>query len=141
VATDVLLQNSTSAVRQARELAAALLTGWGCAPECVDDAVLVVSEMVTNAVRHGSGGIRLRLHWSGSYLRVEVRDGSPLLPRLLPASPSADRGRGLRIVARLASRWGSTRLRDGKVVWVELRCLHARCQYARDAATGPAGHR
>jgi anti-sigma regulatory factor (Ser/Thr protein kinase) len=123
--TDVLLENSTSAVRQAREVTRTALGQWHCAADCIDDALLVVSEMVTNAVRHGQGRIRLRLSWSRRYLRVEVRDASPLLPRLLPASPSADRGRGLRIVARLASRWGSTRLRDGKVVWVDLQCREA----------------
>jgi anti-sigma regulatory factor (Ser/Thr protein kinase) len=122
VVLDVGLADSGSAVRQARELTADVLARRGCTPGCVENAVLVVSEMVTNAVRHGRGRARLRLHLAAGYLRVEVRDASPLLPRLLPLNLTAERGRGLRIVARLASRWGSTRLKDGKVVWVDLRC-------------------
>jgi anti-sigma regulatory factor (Ser/Thr protein kinase) len=126
VDTDVLLADPTRAVRQAREVTRSMLARWGAAADCVDDAVLIVSEMVTNAIRYSRGRIRLRLHWADGYLRVEVRDASPLPPRLLPSSSGAERGRGLRIVARLASRWGSTRLRDGKVVWVDLRCEAAR---------------
>jgi signal transduction histidine kinase len=133
VDTDVLLADSPNAVRQARDVTRSTLARWGAAVECADDAVLIVSEMVTNAIRYSRGRIRLRLHWAGGSLRVEVRDASPLLPRLLAPSSGAERGRGLRIVAGLASRWGSTRLRDGKVVWVELPC-----QAARDrAATRP----
>jgi anti-sigma regulatory factor (Ser/Thr protein kinase) len=119
---DLVLTDSGNSVRQAREVTARLLARWGCAGGCVDDAVLVVSEMVTNAVRHGRGRVRLRLHWADGHLRVEVRDASARLPKLLPPSPTAERGRGLRIVSRLASRWGSARLRDGKVVWVDLEC-------------------
>jgi anti-sigma regulatory factor (Ser/Thr protein kinase) len=130
VDADVLLESSTAAVRQAREVTASTLAHWRCGAQCIDDAVLVVSEMVTNAIRHGGGQVRLRLCWSAGYLRVEVRDASPLLPRLLPTNPAADRGRGLRIVARLASRWGSTRVRDGKIVWVDLSCQHARAHQA-----------
>jgi anti-sigma regulatory factor (Ser/Thr protein kinase) len=122
VDTEVVLSDSASAVRQARQTTAEVLAKWRCAPECVDDAVLIVSEMVTNAIQHGHGRARLRLCRSAGVLRVEVQDASPRLPRLLPVDSVAERGRGLRIVARLASRWGSTRLRDGKVVWVDLRC-------------------
>lgn len=131
--TNVLLQNSASAVRQARDLTRTSLIRWRVTPDCVDDAVLIVSEMVTNAIRYGGGPVRLRLRLRAAYLRVEVRDASRVAPRVLPADPAGERGRGLRIVARLASRWGITRLRDGKIVWVDLRCARARARATVDA--------
>ncbi|MEU7580842.1 ATP-binding protein [Streptomyces sp. NPDC041068] len=72
--------------------------------ERVDDATLIVSELVSNAVRHAHGGCRLRVEVSGGRVTVEVYDASPVRPRLL--TPSADResGRGLVMVRQLAER-------------------------------------
>jgi anti-sigma regulatory factor (Ser/Thr protein kinase) len=122
----VLLDNPDIAVREARRLAVDVLSRWGCDRSRIDDAVLVVSEVVTNAVRHSGGRIRLRLRRYGSQLRIEVTDRSPRLPVLMPISPLAERGRGMRIVSRLATRWGSSRAGTGKVVWVDLPCPPAR---------------
>jgi len=83
--------------------------------------VLVVSEVVTNAVQHGAGVVRLRLLRRRTYVRVEVEDGSPTLPMLLArAGGAAEQGRGLEIVRKLAARWGSQRSGAGKLVWAEL---------------------
>lgn len=114
------LADRASAVRQARAATAAVLRRWQCTQGCIDDAVLIVSEMVTNAIRHGRGRVRLRLRRVANLLRLEVRDASSQLPTLLPADPDAESGRGLRIVSELASRWGATRMPRGKIVWAEL---------------------
>jgi anti-sigma regulatory factor (Ser/Thr protein kinase) len=128
------LADRASAVRQARAATAAVLRRWQCTQGCIDDAVLIVSEMVTNAIQHGRGRIRLRLRRMANLLRLEVRDSSPELPSVLPANPDAESGRGLRIVSELSSRWGTTRVIRGKVVWAEL-------PYRRLAARPPSGGR
>ena len=117
---DMALDDRASAVRQARTVTASVLARWQCTQDCVDDAVLIVSEMVTNAVRHGQGRVRLKLRRGAHVLRLEVRDGSPRLPMLLPVAADAECGRGLRIVTALAHRWGTTRVRGGKIVWAEV---------------------
>jgi anti-sigma regulatory factor (Ser/Thr protein kinase) len=110
-----------TAVREARGSTAAVLGRWRCERDRIEDAVLVVSEVVTNAVQHGAGVVRLRLLRRRTYIRVEVEDCSPMLPRLLArAGGAAERGRGLEIVRKLAPRWGSQRSGTGKMVWAEL---------------------
>jgi two-component sensor histidine kinase len=90
------------------------------ATSSADDAVLMISELVTNAVRHA----RTRLHVSVSIadrtLRVEVSDDDPTLPVAPALEHHATSGRGLRIVDNLADRWGATPTDAGKTVWFEL---------------------
>jgi anti-anti-sigma factor len=84
----------------------------------VDRAVLLASELVTNAVLHARTDLRLRLELRGERLHLAVRDGSPRLLRLVPADAQAQAGRGLLLVERLARAWGVTPHPDGgKVVW------------------------
>jgi serine phosphatase RsbU (regulator of sigma subunit)/anti-sigma regulatory factor (Ser/Thr protein kinase) len=97
--------------RQARQLGLDAL---------VDDARLVVSELVANAVLHGGGCRDVRAVRAGRALRIEVRDASRVPPVLGWASEQAMTGRGLRLVATVASRWGVAAEDGGKVVWVEL---------------------
>ncbi|HZY77790.1 MAG TPA: ATP-binding protein [Jatrophihabitantaceae bacterium] len=91
----------------------------------LDDALLLVSELVTNAVQHGRPKIVLRLRESPPGIGVFVSDGGDGLPRFPPAEPDqhAVSGRGLRIVDAIASDWGVEHdgSRPGKVVWFELR--------------------
>jgi len=86
-----------------------------------DTAVLLADEWVANALRHGGGEFDLTVRRSPATVRVEVTDRSPRMPIALRADPMSERGRGLAIVSRLSSRWGSDPLpTDGKVVWFEL---------------------
>ena len=82
-------------------------------------AELLVSELVTNAVRYAQGKIGLRLVLEGG-LVCEVLDDSAALPRLRHPDDSDERGRGLQVVSQLAQRWGARRAISGKVVWCEL---------------------
>ncbi|WP_275463120.1 SpoIIE family protein phosphatase [Streptomyces noursei] len=103
---------------QARRLARRALARWGL-EELSDQLELLVSEVVTNAVRYAERPVTLRLLRT-DVLRCEVGDDVPQLPRLRHARPSDEGGRGLYLVNRMARRWGATRLSMGKVVWFEL---------------------
>jgi anti-sigma regulatory factor (Ser/Thr protein kinase) len=131
------LPHSSTSVRQARSQLAAALYERDVLGSLVDDAVLILSEFVTNALRHAralnSGMIRVAWELSGEgLLRIEVTDGGGTTrPSTKPysMSVSAHAGRGLEIVDRLADRWGSQREEGGDeyTVWAELavRARHA----------------
>ncbi|MDG9703058.1 serine/threonine-protein phosphatase [Streptomyces sp. DH37] len=104
--------------RQARRLARRALERWEL-DDLTDSVELLVSEVVTNAVRYAERPITLRLLRTDT-LRCEVGDDVPQLPRLRQARATDEGGRGLYLVNRLARRWGATRLSTGKVVWFEL---------------------
>ena len=131
------LPHSSVSVRQARAQLATALYERDVLGSLVDDAVLILSEFVTNALRHAralnSGMIRISWELSGEgLLRIEVTDGGGTTrPSTKPysMSVSAQAGRGLEIVDRLADRWGSQREEGGDeyTVWAELavRARHA----------------
>lgn len=85
-----------------------------------EDAALVVTELVSNAVLHASGPITLSVLADESMVRLEVGDASPVPPVLREYGTVASTGRGLTLVARLAARWGVQVAHAGKRVWVEL---------------------
>ncbi len=89
--------------------------------ELCDTAALLVSEVATNALVHGSGEVHVRVLSRGGALRVEVQDGSPQMPRPRAAGLLEEGGRGLALVESLAADWGVTPERAGKTVWFELR--------------------
>ncbi|WP_244942789.1 ATP-binding SpoIIE family protein phosphatase, partial [Streptomyces inhibens] len=105
-------------VARARELAREQLTDWGL-QELVDTTELLVSELVTNALRHGHGEIRLRLLLDRS-LVCEVWDADLAQPRRRRARDTDEGGRGLQLVGLLSEGWGSRRTPRGKTVWFEL---------------------
>jgi serine phosphatase RsbU (regulator of sigma subunit)/anti-sigma regulatory factor (Ser/Thr protein kinase) len=106
-------------VGRARSAVREQLHDWGLA-RLADTAELMVSELVTNAVRHShSRPIELRLV-RGDTLLCEVEDDDHELPTLLSAGPEDEFGRGLRIVTTLAREWGTSRTKAGKSVWFEL---------------------
>ncbi|MEU1601002.1 ATP-binding protein [Streptomyces sp. NPDC005708] len=96
---------------------------WGL-EGLVDGVKLIVSELVTNAVRHGTGPIRLRLI-QHQVLTVEVTDADFRSPRPRNARTVDEHGRGLFLVAQLSSRWGTRPAQDGKVVRAEADLAHA----------------
>ncbi len=113
-----LLEPEDAAPGRARKLARRALSRWGL-EELSDSMELLVSEVVTNAVRYAERPVTLRLLRT-DVLRCEVGDDSPQLPRQRRARDTDEGGRGLFLVNRLARRWGATRLSTGKVVWFEL---------------------
>ncbi|MFE1287497.1 SpoIIE family protein phosphatase [Streptomyces sp. NPDC058751] len=112
------LEPEDAAPGRARRLARRALSRWGM-EDLTDSVELLVSEVVTNAVRYASRPVTLRLLRT-DVLRCEVGDDVPQLPRLRQARATDEGGRGLFLVNRLARRWGATRLSTGKVVWFEL---------------------
>ncbi|MER5209829.1 SpoIIE family protein phosphatase [Streptomyces sp. NPDC002838] len=86
-------------------------------------AELVVSELVTNAIRYGSRPIRLRLIHDATTLICEVSDTSHTAPHLRRAKTWDEGGRGLLLVAQLTQRWGSRHTADGKTIWAEIALL------------------
>ena len=91
---------------------------------CRDDLELLVSELVTNAIRHGQPAISLVMHVDPPLVGVEVRDQGPSVPASVPPEAPLDGagGRGLLIVDRIASSWGvvPADLPPGKTVWFQL---------------------
>ncbi|AWZ06390.1 SpoIIE family protein phosphatase [Streptomyces sp. ICC4] len=104
-------------VGDARRLALEQLTAWDL-DELAFSTELIVSELVTNAIRHAGGPVRLRLIRADT-LTCEVSDSSNTQPRMRRARSSEEGGRGLYIVAQLSHRWGSRYTTGGKTVWSE----------------------
>ena len=110
-----------SHVGLARRLVSARLSDWQINGEAGECAVLLVSELVTNAMRHGGEPIRLVANITASGLRVEVYDGNvDAFPAIRDLRPDAPGGRGLRLVDALADRWGTIAAGEGKCVWFEI---------------------
>ncbi|MGA5581468.1 SpoIIE family protein phosphatase [Streptomyces thermodiastaticus] len=95
------------------------LDAWGLS-SVASTAELVVSELVTNAIRYGTPPIRLRLIHDDTHLICEVSDTSSTAPHLRRAKTWDEGGRGLLLVAQLTQRWGSRHTADGKTIWAEL---------------------
>ncbi|WP_445526935.1 SpoIIE family protein phosphatase [Streptomyces cyslabdanicus] len=115
---DWALPREPRSVGRAREYARAQLTAWGLEP-LVDTTELLVSELVTNALRYGEGEIRLRLLLDRT-LVCEVWDSGLVQPRRRRARDTDEGGRGLQLVGLLSAAWGSRRTPRGKTVWFEL---------------------
>jgi anti-sigma regulatory factor (Ser/Thr protein kinase) len=108
--------------RRARDLLRGVCDEALVSPPMIETAMLLVSEVVTNAVKHGSGRPVLDIDVQPEVLRVTVTDDAPGVPELQRDNPPlADGGRGLQLVETLAARWGTNRrLPSGKSVWFEL---------------------
>ncbi|MGW1161949.1 SpoIIE family protein phosphatase [Streptomyces sp. NPDC002513] len=117
------LPSEPSVVALARELACERLAAWHL-EHVAFVAELVVSELVTNAIRYGSSPVYLRLIRDSSLI-CEVGDASSTAPHLRRARLSDEGGRGLLIVAQLSRRWGSRHHRAGKTIWAELPLMPA----------------
>ncbi|MFE6038335.1 SpoIIE family protein phosphatase [Streptomyces sp. NPDC056452] len=115
---DWRLPRELRSVGRARELARAQLSSWDL-DDLVDTTELLVSELVTNALRYGEGEIRLRLLRDRT-LVCEVWDAGLVQPRRRRARDTDEGGRGLQLVGLLSAAWGSRRTPRGKTVWFEL---------------------
>ena len=103
----------------ARAFVTARLAEWGLS-DLREAAVVIASELVTNAIVHAESPICLRLHHNGGQLIIDVEDHGTALPRVFDASPDEARHRGLAIVRAYAHRWGTRATAEGKVVWAEI---------------------
>ncbi|MFI0815265.1 ATP-binding protein [Streptomyces sp. NPDC021098] len=112
-------------VHRARHSAEAALSTWGVAPGSALVVLLVLSELATNAVRHGRVPGRyyeVRIAYDAEKLvGVEVSDPGDGLPVIGDAAPDAERGRGLAIVEGVAEAWGVRERVVGKTVWARVR--------------------
>jgi hypothetical protein len=107
-------------VRAARDLVAHACLDWGCGAQA-DAAMLVTSELVTNALVHAGTGPRVFVARSGSRLRLAVRDGNATGPQPRRVGPSSPNGRGMVLVAAMSRAWGVLpTAEEGKVVWAVL---------------------
>ncbi|MPY37535.1 SpoIIE family protein phosphatase [Streptomyces adustus] len=124
------LLGGVEAAPRARAFASGVLTSWRFPTDLHDLGVLAASELVANSLQHGTPPMRLRLRRTDRRLIVEVTDGDDHLPRRR-AEPGDESGRGIAIVATIASNWGSRRTPGGgKAVW---------CEFVLPKAAEPTG--
>jgi serine/threonine-protein kinase RsbW len=109
-----------ASVRSARVFTADALGDGGVEASVVELAVLLVSELVTNAAVHARSKIRVTVHVDTHWVRVEVDDEGPGKPVLRQPSPSQIKGRGLAVVDRLSTDWGTDEHENHKTVWFEI---------------------
>ncbi|WP_327391608.1 MULTISPECIES: SpoIIE family protein phosphatase [unclassified Streptomyces] len=111
------LAQRPESVAEARKAAGEQMASWGLA-EAAFTTELIVSELVTNAIRYAEAPLELRLI-RDSTLICEVSDGSSTAPHLRRARVLDEGGRGLLLVAQVAERWGSRQTPTGKIIWAE----------------------
>ncbi|MFD8734236.1 ATP-binding protein [Streptomyces sp. NPDC059618] len=113
------LSRELTSARRARRLVTAQLDEWDL-EELAETAELLVSELVTNALRHTRGPLRLNLCLRGDRLVCEVEDTEPVCPVRREADADAEGGRGTELLDLLAESWGSTCTPTGKTMWFEV---------------------
>ena len=123
--SDLLLPFAASSVGVARRRLVSDLIRAGICGSVITDAALVLSEILSNALRHATplpgSGLRVAWRLDAGSVRVSVSDGgAQTLPELGEPSPSTTGGRGLRIVDRLSQCWGTHRDDEGVTVWAEV---------------------
>ncbi|MBK6763092.1 MAG: alpha/beta fold hydrolase [Micrococcales bacterium] len=116
------LEPDTTAIRRARKTVSDQLWAWGL-PDLIDDAELITSELVTNAIRHADGVVELRMSALPHRVRISVVDNAPeVLPTVAEDRGLRTGGRGLALVAKIAADWGCETGTGDKEVWAELPC-------------------
>ncbi|MFF8962348.1 SpoIIE family protein phosphatase [Streptomyces globisporus] len=114
------LLGGIEAAPRARAFATGVLSSWRFPVELRDLGVLATSELVANSLQHGTPPMRLGLRRTDRRLIIEVTDGDDHLPRRRQAEPADEAGRGISIIASIATSWGSRRTPGGgKAVWCE----------------------
>jgi anti-sigma regulatory factor (Ser/Thr protein kinase) len=122
---DVVHEPVAIAARRIRRALRAAFAQWEISAEVVENALLVVEELVANVVDHARTPFRLTVDHlladhAAPILRITVRDGSSHPLHIRPFSAHAGRGRGLAMIEALTSRWGCDRIPGGKTVWADL---------------------
>lgn len=113
------LAPNPASVGEARRFAVDTLRRWG-RDDLTTSGALLVTELVTNAILHARTMVRVILERGADFVRVEMRDGSPIRPALRNHGLDATTGRGLALVSKLADSWGVDVDEAGKVVWAQL---------------------
>lgn len=111
---------ASSAVAAVRRFVEETVRAWGGSDVAVDDAMLVASELATNALLHAGSPFRVTLRRAGDTVRLDVEDASPTPPARRSPGVEVTTGRGISMVHAIARRWGTDVRSDGKVVWAEL---------------------
>lgn len=119
-----------AAVSPVRNACARRLADWGL-EEIAFTTELILSELITNAIRYGTEPIRVRLLYDRSLI-CEVSDGSSTSPHLRRAEATDEGGRGLFLVAQFAERWGTRYTARGKIIWSEQALLDGAAPPAMD---------
>ncbi len=120
VATGVAeFPSDPASVPAGRRFVAGLLDDWDCG-QLTDTAILLTSEILTNAVVHGLGSVRLRVRRTQTELAVVVSDRGRYQPQPRLAGPTDESGRGLSLLEMLAASWGARATPEGKDVWFTL---------------------
>lgn len=115
-----ILDNDLRAPREAR-VAVAHFLSKAHLTQLTDDAQLLASELVTNAVRHARGPIEVRAYVRDGFLRLEVGDSAAdVAPTPRAADPDDESGRGMELIDKLSVRWGWRVRGPVKVVWLDL---------------------
>jgi len=120
MARAVELRGRPASVRKARVFTGDVLADDGVEASVIELAVLLVSELVTNAIVHARGTTCLTVHTDANWVRIEVEDQGRGRPVLRPPTDDQLEGRGLRVVDKLATDWGTQRRATHNVVWFEI---------------------
>jgi anti-sigma regulatory factor (Ser/Thr protein kinase) len=125
---EVRVPDRLDSVTATRAFLTRLLNGWGVEDGVIDDASLLATELMANAVKQGTGTVELRVEADNGLLHVAVHDDADAAPVVTHASPASTNGRGLWIVQSIARDWGteSDGAEPGKTVWFELTTLDTR---------------
>jgi len=114
------LDDATDLPWRARTFVRTLLEGWSVSDDCIDAVLLLTTEVITNALRHGAPPLHLAITHGTFGLNVDVSDSSLLPPEVGRPDFDSEGGRGLWLVQTLATTWGHTVSADRKSVWFTL---------------------
>jgi len=116
---DTTLLRDTASPRESRRIARGALEGW-CDPDVLDNVELLISELVTNVVKHAATDVDVRIAIGRTTVRIEVGDRNPTVPVMRNTAADEAGGKGMHIVHELSLRWGVQSRRTGKCVWFEV---------------------
>ena len=114
------LPRASTACADGRRFVAEHLSRWQVPAQVSDEATLLTSELIANAVRHAPPPLCLEITVDTAKIRIEVHDSDPMLPVLNRPDFTSRGGRGVWLVDTIASRWGYRSEPPGKVVWFEM---------------------